>query len=467
MVLGMERVSSATAARPVGCEAAFVIERQRYNASRHLGVFGHTYQPPREFQLVSQPSGVRADVVAQVNKKIHDECYKPVLIDAGHVPRGMVFSLYGTLREWMKAKKPDDFSRLVENVQELGDQAQWQVMGDSGIHLVMPLESRKTQDMLIRAGLKAFEQDMGFRPKGFWLPETAVSRQTLEVLAQNGIEFVVLHSSQVGDMNGHRVAYANLGRDDLKIAVLAVDSGISGRVSFEDDETSNAHEFLQKHSWRKDITYATDTEFYGHHRKGKDEFLNWVTREDVQAPYGVVPIDMEIEIANLKESPRYVDVYENTSWSDERGHNLGRWTGDCWCGRDNTEETIAYKKRLWQTISDYGREIDRRLDAVDPGWRAKFPDFFGAVRQSMYGAGDFHQDVAALSRQPGFTNLQDSGVRTLYLAELARLTGTTSCFNFFGGDRPERAIARINIGVIEELIPDITESRQLHLQQAA
>ncbi len=76
----------------------------------------------------------------------------------------------------------------------------------------------------------------------------------------------------------------------------------------------------------------------------------------------------------------------------------------------------------------------------------------------MYAHGNIEEDVQKLQQEiPG---LNDPETKRLYYAELARLTGMTSCFNFFGGlDRPERDIARINIGEIEQLVPGITKLR--------
>lgn len=467
----MSAVAVETGFVPVEVSVCGLGDRAReYDRWRHLLPVGHTYQPPRTFPKLStvlSDAPVSADVVASINHEIHEQCYRKVLVEGDGFPPGMMFSFYGTLREWMKSSYPDDFARIVEKAKS-DPQSEYQILGDSYLHLILPLETPETQDLLVKAGLQAFEQDMGFRPKGFWLPETAVSRQTLGVLAQNGIEFVVLRDSQVGAMQG-KVAYADLGDRSKRIAIVVVDSDVSGSVSFEDRVTANAEAFLEneRFSNRHDLAWASDMELWGHHGRWKDRFLKYVTRPDVQAAHGVVPFDIELELARLAADPKFVTVYDNSSWSCE--HSLGRWTGDCRCDWDRNSASLDYKKELWGTISGYGEEIDRKLDAADPEWRARFPGFFLGVRQSMYGKGDFRQSVAELSAGPGFGILQDPNVRTLYLAELARLTGTTSCFNFFGGgpERVERQIAQINIGEIEKLVPGIAASRQSQLQLAA
>lgn len=428
--------------------------------SKELALLSHTYQPPRNFDLLSQTSfGTRADIVSGVNSRIHEECYKKIFVDQKELPPGMLASFYGTLREWMMDQKPEDFGIVREHLASSPD-AEYRVLGDPYLHLILPLEKVEDQDMLVKAGLAAFEEDLGFRPRGFWLPETAVSNQTLQVLQQNGIEFVVLRDNQVQNPERNPI-YVPLSNGE-RIAVVVADSGISGSVSFDDWATWDANGFLEAHRFypKEALAVATDTEFYGHHGRGKDQFLKWVTRPDVQAAHGFAPYDVKRRLQELQEDPYYTGIWNNSSWSDLGEHDLGRWRGDPVCGCDGEweEDSITYKRELYLTLREYGNEIGRQLDVKDSSWREHFVPFFLGVRRSMYAHGNIEEDVQKLQQEiPG---LNDPETKRLYYAELARLTGMTSCFNFFGGlDRPERDIARINIGEIEQLVPGITKLR--------
>jgi hypothetical protein len=384
----------------------------------------------------------------------------------------MLVSFYGTLREWMKEHKPDEFKVMVEKIQALGEEAPYRVMGDPYLHVILPLESEETQDMLVKAGKTAFTQDMGFEPKGFWLPETAVSHTTLAVLARNGYEYVVLRDSQTREAPGNPMyVVVDDNGEQRQIAVVHVDSEISGSVSFDDASTINAENFLQNMATRREkgVTgYATDTEFYGHHRPQKDKFLDYVTRRDVQSQFGFAPFDIQSNLQLLADNPVYGDIKDNSSWSCEEGHGLGRWTGDpiCGCDGDHSFENYAYKRELYMTLKQYGNAIDMALDAREPQWRDNFVRFFAATREAMYANGNI-DDVTGELSESGMEFLQDETIKKLYYAELARLTGMTSCFNFFGGkDRVERQIAQVNIGEIESLLPEIRQFKPSYAETA-
>ena len=48
--------------------------------------------------------------------------------------------------------------------------------------------------------MRDFESRFGRKPEGMWLPETAVDTETLEVLAENGIQFTILAPRQAQRM---------------------------------------------------------------------------------------------------------------------------------------------------------------------------------------------------------------------------------------------------------------------------
>ncbi len=432
------------------------------DASNTFGAIHHFYQPFREIPRWSRPnSHERAGVLPEVNGEIHEECYRRVLASPEGIPQGLTLSFYGSLREWMKIEQPADFEQARQNIRDLGSRAEWQVLADPFFHNIMPLKPRKTQDMLVKIGLAAIWQDFGIKPRGFWLPETAVDNTTLEVLAQNGIEFVALRDSQVPDMvdMGTNVVYADLGLSGHKIAIVRFDSVLSGTVSFEDWITVDADGFLQgRRKEGRDVNIATDGELFGHHKEFRDMFIRRAADPEVQRKYCLQPLDMEHELKVLAEAQRSARVLERTSWSCLNGHELGRWTGDARCGCDGepSRESRSFKRQLFQTLDRYGQEIDRRLDAINPDWRDKFVAFALAIKGSIYGNSSVGESIAKLAVQPGFEFLTNSRMRDLYLARFAGLMGETSCFNFFGGkERPERQIAQVNIREIKRLLPDI------------
>jgi len=61
----------------------------------------------------------------------------------------------------------------------------------------VPLANRRDKETEVRWGIAHFKRLFRRDPVGFWLPETAVDRETLDVLAAEGIQFTVLAPHQV------------------------------------------------------------------------------------------------------------------------------------------------------------------------------------------------------------------------------------------------------------------------------
>src|SRR6185295_17907008 len=117
-------------------------------------------------------------------------------------------------------------------------------------------------------------------PVGFWLPETAVDSETLDVLAAEGIQFTVLAPHQVSKPPERGLpARIELG-NGRSIAVFVYDGGLSHDVAFG-GLTTNADRWTQalERTPRGAITsIAVDGETFGHHHKGGDTTLAIVIR---------------------------------------------------------------------------------------------------------------------------------------------------------------------------------------------
>src|SRR5262249_40311938 len=114
------------------------------------------------------------------------------------------FNFGPTLLSWMERAQPRVYAQIVLADRDSGrtfgrGNALAQVYG----HCIMPLAGRRDQHTQVRWGIADFVHRFGRRPDGMWLPETAVDRQTLATLAENGIRFTILAPSQAA-----RVRYA-------------------------------------------------------------------------------------------------------------------------------------------------------------------------------------------------------------------------------------------------------------------
>ncbi|MDD5421470.1 MAG: glycoside hydrolase, partial [Synergistaceae bacterium] len=166
----------------------------------NIAVHGHFYQPPREDPwlnaVLKDPTAAPAH---DWNQRIASECYKPnsaakILGSDGRIISvinnysHLSFNFGPTLHRWIEKEDPALDLILTES----GKKA----ISQSYSHMIMPLastEDKKTQTLW---GIKDFEYRFNRRPKGMWLPETAVDTPTLEVLSENGIAFTILAPRQ-------------------------------------------------------------------------------------------------------------------------------------------------------------------------------------------------------------------------------------------------------------------------------
>lgn len=220
-------------------------------------------------------------------------------------------------------------------------------------------------------------------------------------------------------------------------------------MSFDDGASLNADSFLESllRFNSEAVVVGSDLELYGHHKKDRDKFLEYLVEPGTLGKHGFIAFDVKGAIEG--EAGEVTDIKDGSSWSCE--HSLGRWTGECGC--DNASELARNdKNRFYAALGNYGTELNSRLDRSDPNWRVNFVNFFLENRDVMFG-----------KKSPPEIRRED----VLFWAKYCELVGKTSCGWFFGGnDTPEREIPKTMIRAIEQLVPDINE-HIVFQQQAA
>lgn len=442
----------------------FEIEKQAQVSSQELLVIAHTYQPPRSFLELGEDQQRRADIVAYVNEQVYNQCYCPLFIknatkeNPGQLPSIGIFSLFGVLRDWWEYSHPETYEILARKIQDT-PYKEYRVLGDSYLHFIFPVESPENQEMWIKIGLRDFENRFGFLPKGFWLPETAVSQATLNVLYENGIEFVILRDDQLERVEQNPMWIPVRARNGQTgaMAVIFGESALSGSVSFDNNATSNADMFLLNNRGRQVIAVMSDTELYGHHKPFRDKFFHRLADSVQKSRHNFRPFD--VKSALTVRPKKETKIRDFTSWSCS--HQLGRWTGTEVCNCSEMTEK-QYKKYLREEMKRLGDAVDGMLFSIDPDWREQFIPFFLAVKSSLFFQGDIREDISRLRQNGDVPLLANPKAEILFLAQLARWIGNTSCAWFFpGNDRIERRIAEINIEQIKKLLAKIEESHDM------
>jgi Domain of unknown function (DUF3536)/Glycosyl hydrolase family 57 len=295
-------------------------------------VHAHFYQPSRLDPWTGRvPSEPSAAPFHDWNERVAAECYRPNADRGtlGHIS----WNLGPTLAAWLATEDGATHGRFVADSPSALSQAFH--------HTILPLASAADRRTEIAWGIRDFELRFGRRPKGMWLPETAVDRATLRELARQGIDYTLLAPWQASDASvDPRQPYrVDLG-DDEGILAFFYDSGLSAAVSFEPEATADADRFARERvaprlSGGPDpidmalAVIATDGELYGHHQQFRDLFLQRLVAPDPEAAdrgFDVVTLE-ELAAESTDHAHHPIHIAERTSWSCH--HGVARWSGEC------------------------------------------------------------------------------------------------------------------------------------------
>src|SRR5215475_10990802 len=123
--------------------------------TRALCIHGHFYQPPREDPLTGVvPEEIGAAPYHNWNERIHAECYR------ANAELG-------------------NFERMSFNVGQFGI---GNAIAQAYNHVIMPLATSADKRTQVAWGIADFAHRFGRRPRGMWLPETAVDYETLAIM---------------------------------------------------------------------------------------------------------------------------------------------------------------------------------------------------------------------------------------------------------------------------------------------
>lgn len=340
-----------------------------------LCVYGHFSQPPRGNPL-TQVIGIEASAAPNRNwnERVLDACYRPNA-QTGNFQH-ITFSFGQALMNWLKRRAPDVYGTITEaDRQAIADRGAGNALATAYNHIILPLARKRDRRTQIQWGIAAFEHHFGRKPVGFWLPEMAVDRETLTLLAEADIKYTVLAQQQVHGLPLH--AEAGPYRVDLgkggSIDVFVRDDRLSSDLSF------NIHNLGGAGHWShnalaparksiKTLLLATSGETFGHHFAGEEQFLYWlVNHEAASVGYKIVSLD---DLYGQRQAAGTVTIEDPSSWSDERG--LASWaTGQVTAHGDTT-----WRGALRRALDNVASELDRAYEDLarrynlDP-WRLR------------------------------------------------------------------------------------------------
>src|SRR5450432_416158 len=177
---------------------------------RYVCVHGHFYQPPRENpSLEAIELQDSAYPYHDWNERITAECYAPnaasrILDSENRIVKllsnyaRISFNFGPTLLSWMKDQALNPYNAILKADKESRERfsGHGSALAQGYNHMILPLANRRDKITQVKWGIRDFESRFGREPEGMWLPETAVNTETLQVLADDGIQFTILAPRQ-------------------------------------------------------------------------------------------------------------------------------------------------------------------------------------------------------------------------------------------------------------------------------
>ncbi|MBE0690461.1 MAG: DUF3536 domain-containing protein, partial [Anaerolineae bacterium] len=472
---------------------------------RYVCIHGHFYQPPRENPwLEAVEAQDSAYPYHDWNERITAECYAAnatarILTHEQRVERitnnyaRINFNFGPTLMAWLETKQPDVYQAILQADVESQTlfSGHGSAIAQAYNHLIMPLANHRDKVTQVVWGIRDFEHRFGRKPRGLWLPETAVDLETLEVLAENDIDFTILAPYQahrirkIGDdewtdvLGGHidpTRAYVQRLPSGRSINLLFYDGPISRAIAFEEILSSGenfahrlASAFRDGREWSQMVHIATDGETYGHHhRRGEMALayaLDYIQRNEI------AQLTNYTEFLEKNPPTHEVEIVENTAWSC--AHGIGRWHTDCGC---NSGGYPDWNQAWREPLRD---ALDWLRDEVTPHYERAAAAFL----RDPWAARDQYVDVI-IDRSPDSLKaffaecargkLDDTKRRkALELLEMQRhlLLMYTSCGWFFdelSGIETVQVIQYAGrvVQLAQSLIPDLEERFLCELEKA-
>ncbi len=356
--------------------------------SGFLVIHGHFYQPPRENPYIDfvekEPS---ASPFHDWNHRITHECYAPNFWARLYGPGGglkavvnnysfMSFDIGPTLFRWLRKNAPSVYQAIIQG--DIESRKRFSGHGSAishpYSHIILPLAHEEDKDLNVKWGIEEFKFHFKRNPEGMWLPECAVDTETLEVLAKQGISFVILSPFQAKRAKrfGEYWQEAEGGRiDPFRPYKVKLPSGREMSVFFFHHPLSMGVSFgdlLKDGEWLLSqiklampqggspiLSIVTDGETFGHHKTFGEMALAYMfsklkDQKDIK-------LTVFGEFLEKHPPTDEVQIQEKSSWSCS--HGLERWKDDCGCSCNlNPQWNQKWRKPLREAL-DWLRETLR------------------------------------------------------------------------------------------------------------
>lgn len=393
---------------------------------RYICIHGHFYQPPRENPWLEHIEAQEsAHPFHDWNERVAYECYTPntharildehgLLMDVINNYEYISFDFGPTLMAWLEKSAPATYHGVLQAdaLSQKRHSGHGNAIAQAYNHMIMPLATTRDKITQVIWGIEDFRKRFQRDPEGMWLPETAVDKETLEILVQHGIRFSILAPKQAsrfrtsskedwielnpGSIDPSRPYVCHLSRG-LSIVLFFYDGPISQAVAFEKllhsgEELKNRllGAFSGARTWPQLVNIATDGESYGHHHRFGEMALAYALER--------LLLDPAVQLTNygeyLEKHPPTAEVefLENSAWSC--AHGVSRWSTDCGCSvTPRPGWNQKWRAPLRQSLDLIRDRVDRLFEKKAEGllknpWAAR-DDYIGVILGERKNVGRF------------------------------------------------------------------------------
>lgn len=323
---------------------------------REICIHGHFYQPTRVHpwtdRVEPQPS---AGPFRDWNDRIAAESYAPnaaarLLDEQGRTRTvrntyaSINFDFGPTLLSWLERERPVLLEGLrTADRDSIARFGRGSAMAQPFHHPILPLCDDADRETEVIWGVAYFERVFGRAAEGMWLSETAIDTPTLEAVAAQGVEYVIVAPHQVEAVERDSGEWVSVEGADVvnrafrvalpsgrSVAVVVYDGAVSQAVAFEGLLHSGdrlAKRLSDASHSTGFVLIATDGESYGHHHAYGEMALAYA-QEQIDARSDVRLTNVASWLARNPPT-QHARIREQSSWSC--AHGVGRWSRDCGC----------------------------------------------------------------------------------------------------------------------------------------
>lgn len=252
---------------------------------------------------------------------------------------------FGAIKEFFLKINRDIPSAFFQYVEQDGT-GRISLLGSTATHGFSPLlSSTQSFEQQLEEGLKVYDKLLGFRPKGFWLPECAFLPETTRespidgsgiwrkgidrILGENGISHFFIEASalqnnrsegRISDNNFEKLTWDEANKYEAEWRDVCKPYRVSTIGQLADIHCFARHPELCSQVWAADGGYPGDGRYLEFHKKEGESRFWRVTSRQVDLGQKELYSPEEARKAILYHAKHYVNAMEDTLKGKPNGH---------------------------------------------------------------------------------------------------------------------------------------------------